>query len=188
VGLSNLAFNFRESGILSDFGSIRTYGYPLFLYLLSFLTGINHDRLAVAAGATQYLLFFASAVWLSRLVAPYGRSFALAVRIGLLLNPFVALITDALSDGLSFLLMVLLVDLAVCADRTLRNIRQTVFFLAAGTATAGYAAMVRPANLVVLVAWCAACALAIATKPDWQGQRRGLASTFVLCSALVDQI
>jgi hypothetical protein len=108
------------------------------------------------------------------------------VRIGLLLNPFVlALMTDALSDGLSFLLVVLLVDLALCADRTLKNIRQTVFFLTAGTATAAYAVMVRPANLVVLVAWCAACALTIANKPEWQGQRRGVASTFVLCSALV---
>src|SRR5262245_42877626 len=69
---SYYAFRFRRFGPLSDYGGVRTYGYPLFLYAASFLSGFNPQRLALLAGAVQYAAFFAAALWAARQVRAYS--------------------------------------------------------------------------------------------------------------------
>jgi hypothetical protein len=51
------AFRFREYGPFHDFGTVRTYVYPLFLYVLTYISGYDPNRLALVAGVVQYSLF-----------------------------------------------------------------------------------------------------------------------------------
>lgn len=82
------AFRFRFYAFLYDYGSLRTYGYPAFLFPLTYISGFNHLRLSLIAGASQYILYLAATLWLSSLLQCYGKTAARAVLVGLLLNPF----------------------------------------------------------------------------------------------------
>lgn len=47
---------FRQFGLLSNFGTVRTYGYPLLIYLYSFIAGFKPPTIALVAGAIQLTL------------------------------------------------------------------------------------------------------------------------------------
>ena len=136
------ALGFREHGFLSELGSVRTYGYPAFLYLVSFLAPPSGRGLWLYAGVVQYVLFVAATLWLAKLLSEHSPRFALAVLVGLLLNPFLlSIVVDCLSEGLLASVIVLLTALSVCATRS-TSILGLLASLAAGALTSCFALMI----------------------------------------------
>ena len=176
------AFRFREYGLLYDFGTIRTYGYPLFLYPLTFISGFYNDRLSLVAGAVQYGLFLAATLWLVSLLTGLSRRLAVAALIGLLLNPLViSLVTDVLTEGLSIVLFVTLTALALSFSRA-ETWRRSVIALSAGSFVVAAALVVRPANIVVLIAWYLAVCLTVTLVPSRRWPRSHTIIAIVLSS------
>ncbi|UZF94456.1 hypothetical protein [Bosea sp. NBC_00550] len=183
------AVRFREHGPFYDFGTIRTYGYPLFLYLLTFVSGYDHGALALVSGIAQYAIFLAAVLWLACLVSAFSFRLALAVLAGLLLNPLViSLITDALTEGLSLSLYVFLAALAVriCTAETSTT---TVASLISAGFVAAMMLMVRPANVSVVVAWYLSVAIAVmawkGSRGDWHRHALAVAGAFIAAGVLV---
>ncbi len=183
------AFRFRNQGVLHDFGTVRTYGYPLLLTPLTYLAGYSHHRLHVIASVTQSAFYCASVWWLASRLRSDGGGWSLAVMAALLLNPAaLVLVTDTLTDGASLTLVVILAALALEPKQGFepRSITLRIF---AGAIIAAFALMVRPANLPILIAWHLALVAAIALVPQWRGHRLRLLLTaviaFVVAAAVV---
>ncbi|MBP2294379.1 hypothetical protein [Azospirillum rugosum] len=165
---------------MHDFGTIRTYGYPLFLYALSFLSGWSFDRLAAVAGGVQWILYAGATLWLGAALRRVGEAAALGAVSGLLLLPLgLALVTDVLTEGLSLPIAVALAALAVQASGRYRPVWSEAA-LVAGAMLAALALMVRPGNLPVTIGWHLAVALALVVSPAWSGVRRRLAACAIL--------
>jgi hypothetical protein len=170
------ALGFREHGFLSELGSVRTYGYPAFLYLVSFLAPpsgrcnsggalVDLGCLWLYAGVVQYVLFVAATLWLAKLLSEHSPRFARAVLVGLLLNPFLlSIVVDCLSEGLLASVIVLLTALSVCATRSTSIVR-LLAPLAAGALTSCFALMIRPAAIPVVMAWAIASFAALWSNP-----------------------
>lgn len=178
------AFAFREQGFLSDFGSIRTYGYAAFLYVLTFLSGRDHDALAVVAGAAQYALLAASTIWLGARLAVWNRRLAWSVLVGLLLNPLVAgLAADSLSDALPLAALPLLVGLALVAGQSER--RAAVGFGLLGAGVVAFAFMVRPSSVILLLAWHLAVVAGLWLRPGKASARLGAIGGYIIGAILL---
>jgi hypothetical protein len=174
------AFRFRIQGVLHDFGTTRTYGYPLFLTPLAYLSGYSHARLQVIASVTQSALYCASVLWLAARLRPVGSGWSLAVMAALLLNPTaLVLVTETLTDGLSLTLVVILAALALDLEPRFESgpVSLRIFV---GAMIAAFGLMVRPANLPILVAWHLALVAAIAFAPQWREHRLRLLLTAVV--------
>jgi hypothetical protein len=159
------ALGFREHGFLSELGSVRTYGYPAFLYLVSFLAPPGGRGLWLDAGLVQYGLFLTSTLWLASLLRQEIPRFALAVLIGLLLNPFlISIVVDCLTEGLLASVMVLLTALILCASKS-TSIASLLAALIAGALTSCFALMIRPAAIPVTIAWAIASFAVLWSSP-----------------------
>jgi hypothetical protein len=174
------AFRFRIKGVLHDFGTVRTYGYPLVLTPLAYLAGYSHARLQVIASVTQSVLYCASVWWLAARLRSAGGGWSLAVTAALLLNPAaLVLVTDTLTDGLSLTLVVILAALALEPKPRfdLGSVSLRIFL---GAMIAAFGLMVRPSNLPILVAWHLALVAAIVFAPQWREHRLRLLLTAVV--------
>lgn len=173
LGYRNYArLYFRPFGPLSDFGTVRTYGYPFYLYLVSFLTGADSDlKLIVGAATSQYLLFSISTLWLIREVKRYGKKFAYALALGLLTNPLVlALVTDTLSESLS---VILVVAICACLLTACHSVKwsSALFYLIVASGFSFYATVVRPANIVFLISAIVSAIACIAAHVNFKRNR-----------------
>ena len=181
------AFAFRDGGFLTDFGSIRTYGYPAFLSLLSFISGRSHQALAITAGVVQYTLFLIFTLYLAARVDTISVRLAWAVRIGLLINPLVvALVVDSLTEGLTIPIAVLLVICALAADQS-RTAQVALGGCILGALISAAALMVRPANISLVMAWHLSTSLALAQRSG-SGKRAAVIGIYFLASVLVTAI
>lgn len=145
------AFRFRLNAPLYDFGGVRTYGYPLFLYVITFVSGLDPSRLALAVAIVQYGLFLSAILWLVRGLHDIDRRLAISVFIGLALNPvIVSSVTDVLTEGLSIVFFVALTGFALRISRLGAG---TAACVVLGCLSAAIALMVRPGNVVMLIAW-----------------------------------
>lgn len=175
-----LAFRFRMNGLMYDFGTIRTYGYPLFLYFMSLISGWSFERLAIVAGVVQWILYAGAALWLGAALRRIRETVALGVVSGLLLLPLgLALVTDALTEGLSLPITVALTALAVHVSERYRPVWSEVAIFG-GAVLAAFALMVRPGNLPITVGWTVAIGLALAASPAWSGVRWRLTACAIL--------
>jgi len=147
------ALAFREFGLLSYFGTVRTYGYPLLVYLYSLIAGFEPLTIALVAGAIQLAMYGLTVLWLASRISTKSASFAHATMIGLMLNPIVvAVVGDVLTEGPTLILVVLaLIALinSARAQRTTASLLWAVF----GTALTNFSLMIRPANLLLILAW-----------------------------------
>jgi len=149
----NYALGFRKDGFLHELGSIRTYGYPAFLYLLSFLVPSDGRGLWLCAGLVQYSIFLVASLWLANLVWRFDRKLGCAMLLGLLLNPFlISVVVDCLSEALIAPIGVSLAAFSLVAT-TFSGRSSTIASTAAGTLLSCFALMVRPAALPLVVAW-----------------------------------
>jgi hypothetical protein len=160
-GYTTYALGFRNNGFLRELGSVRTYGYPAFLYLVSFLVPADGRVLWLGAGLIQYGIFVIASLWLAKLVWSRDRKLGCAILVGLLLNPFlISVVVDCLTDSLIAPVIVLLTALSL-AVTTFSGFSSTVISAGAGTFLACFALMVRPAALPFVVAWNAVALLTI---------------------------
>lgn len=182
------AFRFRMHGLMHDFGSIRTYGYPLFLTPLTYLSGYSHTRLVTVAGVVQAVLYMSAALFLSARLRIFGERWAVAGLIGILLSPMgLVLVTDTLTDGVSLTIFITLVALALVLSGPYQALRSEAA-ITAGAALATFAIMIRPANLSIMLAWYIALFAAIILAPGWQAMRFRLSvyavATFIIAAAV----
>jgi hypothetical protein len=144
---------FRQIALLADLGTVRTYGYPLIVYLYSFISGFEPLSVALVAGIFQLTIYGVSALWLASRLSTYSVTLATAVTIGLLLNPIlVSLVADVLTEGVSIIFVVLTLT---CLFNTVRasTTAGVLIWAAVGAGMSNFAFMVRPANLLILIAW-----------------------------------
>ena len=178
----NYAFSFRTIGLLHPFGTFRTYGYPLFLYLLSFISGTDPHRLALITGVVQYGIFFSGTMWLGRLVRGYDPLLGRAVVVGLLLNPFtLSLTVDSLTEGLSTgaYVWVTAISLALAQAKSARAFTTLAVL---GSSLAFFSIEIRPANILILFGWLAALCSILIWKPGRSSLR--FANSAILAASL----
>jgi hypothetical protein len=156
------AARLRQSGFSADFGNIRTYGYPAFLAVVSYLIPAGTLSLVTAVGLLQAVLYGCAGFWTAWQLAHRERAFALIVLCGLLLNPYlVSVVVAPVSDAPSLIASVTLAGLLLRLQSIgrLAHRREQVAFLIyfeIGAAIACYALMIRPANMLLVAAWLAA--------------------------------
>jgi hypothetical protein len=144
---------FRQAGLLADFGILRTYGYPLIVYLYSFVGGFEPLSIALVAGIIQLTVYGLSVLWLASRIWAYSATLARATSIGLLLNPIVvALVADVLTEGVGLIIVVLALVALINSARA-QTTAGAVLWAAFGGAVSNFSLMIRPVNLLVLVAW-----------------------------------
>jgi hypothetical protein len=157
---------FRYGGLFRGLDNIRTYGYPLAIYFYTFIAGFDPRSIALVAGAAQLTLYGAAVLWLARLVAVESPAFARATLIGLLLNPIlVGLVGDVLTEGPSLILAVLALVCLLQSVRA-RTVGHLLIWAALGAAASNFALMIRPGNLVLILAWNGALLLSLFLRKD----------------------
>lgn len=143
---------------LKNLENVRTYGYPLLTWLYSQLGGEFNPWLYGLIGSGVQLGLYGTAVfWLA---SQFQGGAALAVMAGLLLNPvLVAFVSDILTEAPTLILTVLMMG---CLIRISRSPRPLAWATAGALAT-NFALMIRPSNIVLIIAWNAALPLAFQT-------------------------
>jgi hypothetical protein len=133
----------------------RTYGYPLFLALCSGLQEVSPDRLRILAFWGQLGVHLGAAFLVSRRL---GRAFRssnaarLAFAIAALNPVLLAHTAECLSDLLSAIAVVVAVALSWRADEDGAAPRAVVRRAAISLFCAAFAAMIRPVNVMILLA------------------------------------
>jgi hypothetical protein len=154
------AIRAREWGLFDDLGTLRAYGYPLFLSWLTWISGLDHLRLSIAAGVTQYALYLGGVLVLAYSLRSNGR-IGQAVVAGLLLNPWLlAQVTDSLTEAPTLILLVWIAALTLLAGRAGSPGRYGVFTFCAAALVAA-TVIVRPGSLVIALAWHMAMVLGL---------------------------
>jgi hypothetical protein len=162
LGYYILSIVLRIQGLSAWPTDLRTYGYPLFVAIVTGFRDLPPEEVRLATFVAQLVVFLAVCHCVSRKLAAIFRSETLGVwayGVGAL-NPVLLIhTTELLSDLVSAVLVQLCVALSWKVpeeDAAGGGVNRRVFlsFLCAGAAVA-----VRPANAVVVVALCAVWAL-----------------------------
>jgi hypothetical protein len=144
---------FRQFGLMSNFGTLRTYGYPLLIYFYSFIAGFKPLSIALVAGALQLTLYGVAVLWLTARIARQGKTLARATAIGLLLNPIlVAVVGDVLTEGPTLILVVLALIALINSARAQRT-AAALLWAVIGAVLTNFSLMIRPANVFLILAW-----------------------------------
>lgn len=137
-----------SEGLWNLHSRVRTYGYPLFVSLVTGFRETSDGTTRALVFAAQLLIYLAASLYAARVAERVFGSprFFFGTYLAMALNPF-ALIrtTEVLSDLLSAVLLAL--ALFVSLERSRPTRRAILAFLALGLSIA-----VRPANLAVLPA------------------------------------
>jgi hypothetical protein len=170
----------RLHGFFSELGNIRTYGYPLFIYLISFLTGLDRPAIALVAGATQLVLYGALVcVFANQISRAGGTVLAAAIAAGLLLNPMlIILVSDVLTEGPS---LILALSALLCLFNSARasTTGTALAWAAVGGLASNFALMVRPTNLTLVIAWNVGLAVSLILPRTPAVHRGRVAASYV---------
>ena len=177
------------NGLFSKFffSELRTYGYPFFLSLV--------QRAAEAAGLpfqlllfeVQLLLYVAAALFVRNALVDRHPGVARIVFCAVLVNYYCLLYaSDSLTESLS---LTLLLTAAGCWLQLWQD-RQRMAPLVAGSLAVGFAVMVRPANLFMVLAWLVCCVLILARPQRRLAQSisRALAVAFAIALPALPQL
>lgn len=157
------AIRAREWGLFDDLGTLRAYGYPLFLSWLTWISGLDHLRLSIAAGVAQYALYLGGVLVLAHALRSQGR-IGQAVVAGLLLNPWLlAQVTDSLTEAPTLILLVWIAAVTLLAGRASGPVRYGALTFCAAALVAA-TVIVRPGSLVIAFAWHLAMVLGLALR------------------------
>ena len=174
----NMAQEIAERGLFSkvEGSEMRTYGYPWVASLVLRIAGATGITFVVLLFAVQFAAYVAAAFFLRRALAPASAIVARIAFCGLLVNVFAVIYTpESLTESLSLTLLVLTAALWVIQWRS----RLAAWPVLLGSLIAGFAFVVRPANLFVVAVWCFGLALL------WYRQRPPFARTAALASVAV---
>jgi hypothetical protein len=154
----DIAINFREKGFLSNFDNVKTYGYPAILYAVSYISGLNHSHIKLFSGIAQCALYLGAAVWLAYEVRRSSHTLSYAVLTGLLINIFnITLLVDTMTEAPSLVIAIALAAIVMKSSRA-PNLSKLLLWFSAGSALVYFDLMVRPANIVIVLAWTATAA------------------------------
>jgi hypothetical protein len=154
---------------LEPLGTLRTYGYPLLTSVYSHIGGgLDPLTCALVGGAVQLMLYGAAVCWLA---AQFEGRARLAIAAGLLLNPIIlGLVGDALTEGPTLIIAVVLLVFLIKIDR----FPDYAFgWSIPGALLSNFALMIRPTNIVLILAWNVAIlfALRASTRNHWFAKR-----------------
>src|SRR5262249_16040689 len=136
---------FRHFGLMSNFGTLRTYGYPLLTYFYSFIAGFKPLSIALVAGALQLTLYRVAVLWLTARIARQSKTLARATAIGLLLNPIlVAVVGDVLTHSPTLILVVVALVALINSARAQRT-AAALLWAVIGAVLTNFSLMIRPA-------------------------------------------
>lgn len=142
---------------LVPLGTMRTYGYPLMTWVYSHLGGgLDPLSCALIGGVVQLIAYGAAVIWLA---SEFERPTSVAIAAGLLLNPvLVGVVADMLTEAPSLIIAVLIVVFLV---KLSRFPSQALAWASAGALLTNFAFMIRPSNIVLIVAWNVAVLFAL---------------------------
>jgi len=151
-------------------GGLRTYGYAWFLSIV--FAGYEWDRafglFSPRTAIAQTALYLAASLWLFSVILPRSRTFAWCAIVGLLCNPFVLnYVPLRLTEGITASIAIALAACLVSLSRPSSSNRLAVVLLV-GSLLAGFALMVRPANLSLFGAWVVAVAVLARRHKDYR--------------------
>ena len=137
----------------------RNYGYQLFLSVVSDPAklippawGYFDPRVAIA----QTALYLAAVLALFSVVYPASPPVAWSCAIGLLCNPFVLnYVPMRATEGLNASLLISIAAIVCALVLAKRGPLQSCLLIFLGGLVAGFALLVRPANLSIMLAWAA---------------------------------
>jgi len=155
----DIARDIADRGMFRQFtgAHVRTYGYPLVLSVVLRAADATSVSFVVLLFAFQFLAYFAAALFLRRMLVPASPAAARIAFCGLLVNYYVLIYApQSLSESFSITLLVF----AAGAWVALWDSGLALLPLVAGSLVAGFALMVRPANLFVVAAWLVGVAIA----------------------------
>lgn len=156
-GYGVIALGIKRVGLFGPwpFSEFRTYGYPLFVSLVSSeydLPGLPGFTPNVAI--VQSALYIAACLALFFVVYPTSRPMAWCCAVGLLSNPFVLnYVPLRLTEGLNASVLVALTAVASALSLRERGLLQQCALIVTGSMLTGFALVLRPANVVLLGAW-----------------------------------
>ncbi len=163
AGYYSLGEGIAREGLLHFSSNMRPYGYPLFVALVWTFTNHYPSIVRFAVFNVQLLLFVGVCFYASQKIwrSFKSRLFEIAAFAGVMLNPFLLVgTTELLADLLSAVLVFLSIVLVVKQPRpgwivrkgnwirAQRHIAIDAFF---SFLVAGFSAMVRPANVIVVL-------------------------------------
>jgi hypothetical protein len=158
-GYGFMALGIKKAGLFGPWpgSNVRTYGYPLFVSLVSSeydLTQPLAGYFAPNVAIVQSGLYIAACLALFFVVYPTSRPAAWCCAVGLLCNPFVLnYVPIRLTEGLNASVLVSLTAIVSALSLRERDLFQQCALTAAGSVIAGFALVLRPANVVLLGAW-----------------------------------
>lgn len=149
-----MALGIKRVGLFGPwpFSEVRTYGYPLFVSLVSSEYDLPDFTPNVAI--VQSALYIAACLALFFVVYPTSRPMAWCCAVGLLCNPFVLnYVPLRLTEGLNASVLVALTGVASALSLRERGLLQQCALIVTGSMITGFALALRPANGVLLGAW-----------------------------------
>lgn len=152
-----IASQITRAGLFSRWAGseIRTYGYPLLLSFLQQLASYIHLSPRWLILEFQVFLYAGAALFLAAEIRPWFPKLAAPVLAGLCLNVYALKIaSETLTESISLSVILIEAGLLLRSWR-FQGTSRALLASGAGSLLAGWAVMLRPANLFTLPAWIA---------------------------------
>lgn len=156
VAYGQAAESMREVGVLGNFhtSSLRTYGFPLFVRIVTAgaSSGAARDLLVAL---THVSLFLAAAVYVARALGKVSPALPRYLWIGIVANPVIAVyLPYTLTEPLTVTFILLACGTAVHAERAV-TLHACAAWIALGSLFVAFALVVRPASIALVAGWLA---------------------------------
>lgn len=156
TGYTQAAFEIVRDGLQTHWfmARLRTYGYPFFLSNLNRFHNNTQIPITLVIVEAQLLLYVGAAFLLRAALTPLTPRAGQIAFCGVMFNYYCLLyVPITLTESLS----VTLVIVAAACWLMLQQNRSAIWPLILGSLSAGYAVMVRPANLFLMATWALGC-------------------------------
>jgi hypothetical protein len=178
----DIATDIAKQGLFAQYyySQIRTYGYPLLLAGLLSVSRLTGASWVWLVFESQLALYLAAAWMVRQSIRLFAPSLARIVFIGLAANVLpLSYTAETLTESVSASLL-----LGVCASwlRLWQSSgRGRWVWLVTGSLLAGFAVMVRPANLFLAAAWLLAAGALVWARFDSSVRRAGACAVMAIC-------
>ena len=179
----NMAQDIASRGLFAkvEGSEMRTYGYPWLASLVLRAATATGVPFAVLLFALQFAMYVGAAFLLRRALAPVSAIAARLAFCGLLVDFYALIYTpESLTESVSLTLLVLTAALWIVQWRN----GLTTAAVIGGSLAAGFALMIRPANVFVSAAWIFGLALLWLRAPPARARRVALAAAALVAFVL----
>jgi hypothetical protein len=171
-----MAYEIKKHGVVAPWSGsdVRAYGYPLFVSLVSREQDLSlpmYGYFTPNVALAQSALYIARCLVLFFVMYPTSRTAAWCCAIGLLCNPFVLnYVPLRLTEGLNATILISLTAIVVTLALYEHGHGRSSVLMSVGGAIAGFAIILRPANIAVAGAW-----LGFILLHNWPLNKKGTA-------------